>query len=97
MKATGSPKRAAIEALLRVARGGGEMMFQPTLADRAARCRAWADAGNACAMVVGADELEEARALVEGHPVIVATGEQLLRFLRVWMSEAFEGRGRRRR
>jgi hypothetical protein len=71
-----------------------------SLEHRAQRCVVHAQRGEPIILVVGADELERARALVGEAPVIVATGGQTMQFLAIYaqqLNEQYGGKRRRRR
>jgi hypothetical protein len=57
------------------------MMQQPTLSDRVDRCVRSANAGQATMLIVGVDQLDEARRLVGQAPVVVCDSADAVRFL----------------
>jgi hypothetical protein len=57
-------------------------MSEFDLEHRAARCAAWARAGNPVALVINESERAEAVRLIGDAPVIVARGDEIMMFIR---------------
>jgi hypothetical protein len=76
--------------------------MQPSLQARVARCIDHVRSSTeACALIVGADQLDEARRLVgDEHVIVCEAGPMMARFLKNWESQLLEEYGfksRRRR